>query len=377
IERLLQPLLANRPASPVPETELTILLAAFADLRNEIAGMRSFSELASCGALDRFRTIKRRLGDTLLHPRLLPAVVETTVAIKNRFRELWEDEEAQLLNDTNRVMELKRQLAAHPEVISPELREALDTFASVHRRVDQGRQDENVRREDVLELRRTLNVILNRFDSALSAIDGAPDKQEAPAPPPNPAAAATAVETTAKPSPGAATTTQMSPQLPTDPLLHEYLSKIMFVLELVGPETSPAEAARAKEIAGLRLEPWEGEAGRKSAAGLLPAGTLANEMARLWLYGAALRIRMDEEAREIDRLSKRGADRLSEVLEHATQSLERAAEIERRFGWFIDDALYRGDTEHLERLFRSRFRLLRAYSGLWLIHNERGGLSPF
>ena len=86
---------------------------------------------------------------------------------------------------------------------------------------------------------------------------------------------------------------------------------------------------------------------------------------------------MDEEAREIDRLQKRGSERLAEVLERGSQSLQRAGEMERRFQWFIDDALYRGDTEFLLHLYRSRFRLLRAYSGLWLVHNERGGISPF
>ena len=35
-----------------------------------------------------------------------PSLLETTVAIKNRFRELWEDEEAALLADTNKVREL-------------------------------------------------------------------------------------------------------------------------------------------------------------------------------------------------------------------------------------------------------------------------------
>jgi hypothetical protein len=106
-------------------------------------------------------------------------------------------------------------------------------------------------------------------------------------------------------------------------------------------------------------------------------GTLLAERDRLLLDAAALRVRMDEEAREIDRLQRRGSDRLGDLLERATQSLQRATELERRFQWFIDDALYRGDTKPLEGLYRSRFRLLRAHSGLWLIHNERGGTSPY
>jgi hypothetical protein len=95
------------------------------------------------------------------------------------------------------------------------------------------------------------------------------------------------------------------------------------------------------------------------------------------LQTAALRVRIDEEAREIDRLKSRDRELLDSALERAAQTLQRAAEMERRFHWFIDDALYRGDTENLDPLHRTRFRLLRAYSGLWLLHNEHGGTPPF
>jgi hypothetical protein len=373
IERLVRPLLQHRQPASMPENELTILLNALGDLRAEIVACRTFSELADGGALDRFRTLKRRLGDKLLHPRLLPAMLETTVTIKNRFRELWEDEEPQLLDDTNRVMELRRQLANHPELITPELREAIEVFAAAHQKFDQRRQEENLRREDVMELRRTLDRILEQFDSSVTA-------------PPSPSnTVETVTNVSAEPSgpgapAGAARETQpadVAGHFPPDPLLQESLSKIMFVLELVGRDHSAEEIVHAKEMVTLRLEPWEVEAGQRIMEGISAVGTLAGERDRLFLNGAALRVRMDEEAREIDRLQKRGSDRLLEVLERGGQSLQRAGEMERRFQWFVDDALYRGDTEFLLHLYRSRFRLLRAYSGLWLIHNERGGISPF
>jgi hypothetical protein len=374
IERLVQPLLQLRQPPAIPENELNILLHALGDLRAEITACRTFSELASGGSLDRFRTLKRRLGDRLLHPRLLSATLETTVTIKNRFRDLWEDEEPQLLEDTNRVMELRRQLAQHPELVSPELREAMDVFLNARRRFDQNRQEENLRRENVVELRRTLDRVLEQFDSSVNvpATAGEPIETVTSVN----AAAAEGVAAPASPASGGGTS-DVAGFFPPDPLLHEYLSKIMFVLELVGRERPADEIVHAKELVTLRLEPWEVEAGHRIMDGSSAVGTLAGERDRLFVNGAALRTRMDEEAREIDRLQKRGSERLPEVLERGSQSLQRAAEIERRFQWFIDDALYRGDTEFLLHLYRSRFRLLRAYSGLWLIHNERGGISPF
>ncbi len=366
IQRLVQPLLQLLPPSQASEQELEVLVHALADLKSEVLVCRTFTELAGGGALDRFRTLKRRLGETMLHPQLLPVLLETTVAIKNRFRELWEDEEAALLADTNKVRELEKQLSGHPEIATPDLREMLEVFASAQQRFDHGKQTENLRRDDALKLRMVLNRVLEQFDvTQFGGIFPAPIEAEA-APPsagePDPAAAAGEVP--------------VSP-FQADGLLQEYVSKILFALELVGDDRPAAETVTAKELASLRLEACEVEACRRLLDGQPPSASIGYERARLLVQAAALRIRMDEEAREIDRLHRRGSDHLAETLERGSQSLQRASEIDRRFGWLVDDALYRGDTNHLEQLYRCRFRLLRAYSGLWLIHNERGGISPF
>lgn len=374
IERLVQPLLQYRPSLKTPEQELEILLHALADLKAEVIGSRSFTELAGGGALDRFRSVKRRLGENMLHPRLLPVVLETTVAIKNRFRELWEDEETALMADTNKVRELQKQLAGNPEMATPELRELLEVFASAQQRFDEGRQTENLRREDALKLRMTLNRILEQFDISQITAQSQPsaaveEEGETPSP----------WETSKQlpPASGAAGAQPVSSGLQTDPLLQEYVSKIVFALELLGGDRPADEAVTAKELAHLRLEPCEVDACRELLEARDTPGSLRAERAKILLHAAALRIRLDDEAREIDRLQKRGSEHFPEALERASQSLQRAAEMDRRFSWLIEDALYRGDTEHLENMYRCRFRLMRAYSGLWLIHNERGGISPY
>ena len=377
VERIVQPLLAGRPLLPTPPAELDALLQGAAGLRSEVQSCRSFSDLVGGGALDRFRAFKRALGENLLHPALLPAVMETTIAIKNRFRELWGDEESQLMDDTNRVVELQRVLEAHPELVSPELRELLHTFTNVRRRFDLARQEENLRREDMLQLRRTLTLILEQYDAALS-------KQAGPAS--GDADLFRADEdtrpTVSAPGPVAARPADLrahplDAELAPDPLLADYINKIAFALDMVGRDRDPTETAQAKELASLRLEPCEIAAFRRIVDGQSPVGTLIGERDRLYLQTAALRVRIDEEAREIDRLKSRDRELLESALERAAQTLQRAAEMERRFHWFIDDALYRGDTENLDPLHRTRFRLLRAYSGLWLLHNEHGGTPPF
>ena len=375
IDRIVQPLLAGRPLLPITPAELDTLFQSASALRTEVLACRSFSDLVGGGALDRFRSFKRALGENLLHPGLLPAVMETTITIKNRFRELWDDEESQLMDDTNRVLELQRVLEAHPELISPELRELLQTFTTVRRRFDAARQEENLRREDMLQLRRTLTQILEQYDLSVSQPE-APgpvvadlfrvDEDTHPTSAPAPAA-----------RPPDLRAHSLEAELPPDPLLTDYVNKIAFALDMVGRDRDPVQTAQAKELASLRLEPCEIAAFRRVVDGESPAGTLIGERDRLYLHTAALRVRIDEEAREIDRLKSRDRELLQAALERAAQTLQRAAEMERRFHWFIDDALYRGDTENLDPLHRTRFRLLRAYSGLWLLHNEHGGTPPF
>ena len=346
-----------------------------ADLKAEVLGCRTFTELVAGGALDRFRSLKRRLGENMLHPRLLPVVLETTVTIKNRFRELWEDEESALMDDTNKVRELQKQLAGNPEMATPELRELLEVFASAQQRFDEGRQTENLRREDALKLRMTLNRILEQFDISQIACAAAnlprPSRRRKKPP------ILGDEQASSHRRPAHRAPRRLAPACKPARCSQEYVSKILFALELVGAERPADEAVTAKELAHLRLEPCEVEACRELVDGRAAAGTLAGERAKHLLQAAALRIRLDEEAREIDRLQKRGSEHFPEALERASQSLQRAAELDRRFGWMVEDALYQGDTEHLEQLYRCRFRLLRAYSGLWLIHNERGGISPY
>lgn len=366
IERIVQPLLAGRQPASTEDGELAILLGAVADLRAEVVACRSFTDLAAGGALDRFRTLKRRLGEGLLNPRLLPTVMQTTVAIKGRFHDLWEEEQARLADDSNRVRDLERQLQTHPEMVDDQLRQALALYASAQERFDRGLQEESVRREDALELRQSLNRILERFETAAQSDSHPPGELDGSS-----QLVDVAVEPIEEvPEPGIAS-------LSADPLIHEYLSKIVFALELVGRDRPAGEAVRAKELVALRIEPAEVAALRALQAQRTAAGTLSDERDRLLAQAAALRIRLEEEAREIERLQKLGSEHLADLLESVTQSLQRAAEIERRFGWFVDDALYRGDTEHLEPLYRCRLRLVNAYSALWLIHNERGGVSPF
>jgi hypothetical protein len=169
----------------------------------------------------------------------------------------------------------------------------------------------------------------------------------------------------------------LSDVLPLDPLLNEALHKIMFALEMVVWDRLPTQVTEAPEIKNLNLEVWEIDTYRKLAEGKVARGTAEWDLDSFFLTSAALRVKMEDECKEITRLEDGdNPDRLFEILERSAQSLERARDAERRFQWFIDDMLFRGDTNRLESIYRSRFRFLHAYSGLWLAHQRTGGLTP-
>ena len=61
-----------------------------------------------------------------------------------------------------------------------------------------------------------------------------------------------------------------------------------------------------------------------------------------------------------------------ELLTKAKQSLDRAKELDELFGEFLHEAVYYSNPKILHQLYRSRFRLLRGFSGLWLIYDRQG-----
>ncbi len=384
-ERLAE-LTRPEPLAPAEESELRNSLTAF---RKELEQISSFGELLSSQVYDRYRTFKQGLGASLLHPTILVEVIATNIEAKNRFRELYQDEEVRILEDTNRIFEIERYLERNPDLAHAELRRQIEAFRRFRIRFDSGRKEDNVKREDILDLRQAMNRVLESFEPGAgpkvpastatasggeNQIDDVLDVPEQEGLEPDRSSEHSEVLVFAEEEPRGESFADL---LPADPLLNETLHKVMFALELVVWDHAPEQAAFAKELHHLHLEPWEVGAYRRLVEQQVAEGSLGWELERFFITSAALRVKMEEEVEDVSRLARSpGADRLYEILERSAQSLERAREIDRRFHWFIEDMLYRGDTIHLEQVYRSHFRFMRAFSQLWLDHQENGGITP-
>ncbi|PWB73946.1 MAG: hypothetical protein C3F15_08435 [Holophagae bacterium] len=372
-------------------SEAAPLAEALRDFRTELRGFSSFDQLVDSGVYDRYRKLKQRLGRNFLHPPLLLEVVATNIEAKNQFQRLYRDEELKIIEETTKVFEIERFLERNPAVGHDELKQRLEAFREWWSRFDAGRRDDNLKREAIVELRRSMHAVIREFeplrrmtelakrqvevDASVRATPFSPDVptdviEGEPFPEPTDAVAQTQLETRAT---GGTLTEVLSP----DPLLNEVFHRIMFALEMVVWDRSPEQAVHAPELVELHLEPWEIAAYRSLVDERVGVGTTEWELEAFFLRSAALRIKMDGERSRVRNLAPtESADRVFEILERSGQSLERAREMDHRFQWFIDDLLYSGDTTRLEQLYRSRFRFLHAYSGLWLEHQARGGLTP-
>ena len=95
------------------------------------------------------------------------------------------------------------------------------------------------------------------------------------------------------------------------------------------------------------------------------------ELWLLYLRAAALRLKVDEEATILATAIAAGVRPEAELLAEAKKSLDLAKELDEQFGDLLQEAVYYSNRRILHQLYRSRFRLLRGFSGLWLIYDRQ------
>ncbi len=368
--------------SPLPAAETAPLVDAVVAIRSELESIEDYPAIVESRVYDRYRKLKQRLGPSALNPAIQLEIAITNIAAKNRFEELFRAEEARVSGNTNRILDIERYIDRHPELASSDLKEQIQAFRRSRVRYESGLRSGNVRRDDINEMTRAMHTVLARFDPAAKRTvagesTAAAPKTGAGVGSPATAAMSAAASAALRTTGGDGGDTSLADVLPLDPLLNETLHKIMFALEMVVWDRLPAQVNEAPEIRNLGLEPREIDTYRRLAQGKVERGTAEWELDSFFLNSAALRVKMEDERKEIARLEKIDSpERLFEILERSAQSLERARDVDRRFQWFIDDMLFRGDTSQLEDVYRCRFRFLHAYSGLWLQHQRAGGLTP-
>jgi hypothetical protein len=420
---------------PLAESDEEAIIEMLRALRNELASIEDFNTLMQSGILDRYRQYKHQLGKLFLHPPVLLQIIATNSEAKASFSRLYEDEETRILEDTNRILEIERHVERNPDMAHPELLEQLATFKKYRDQFDSGRKVDNVKGIDVVELRQTMMRVIEAFDTSVagdrepfadtpssptpiparsqperggffdqptdllaavdvpSAVDlGLPEASEPGAHPevlseeldesgfPDAAEISEARYTDEDDYP-VDTLSEIEEEAPSlvelvkpEQAIVDALQKIAFTIEMVAWDYTPEQAVSSRELNHLNLETWEFSAFRRIMAGELVEDTRPWQLERFFLISAALRVKIEEEIEEIQRLNQSGeSERLRQLVGQAAQSLELASRYEHRFQWFIEDILFNQESERLEQIHCSRFRFLQVYAQLWLEHWSHGG----
>ncbi|MFL6245139.1 MAG: hypothetical protein ACJ74H_03875, partial [Thermoanaerobaculia bacterium] len=238
---------------------------------------------------------------------------------------------------------------------NPELMREIARFRSAKEQFDRSRATHNVKHDTITQLKQSMTNILSQLDRGLGFGE---------------------VDTTADLPPAFFTEAEQHDRIigrfGNDPVLKPHLVRIAGVVDGVDSLLMPEEASEIPAVRELRLEPWEIAAYQKLFDRRPAEGKDdTDELWMLYVRAAALRMKIDEEATMLAASRAAGVSAESEVMNKAKLSLDTAKELDEEFNTLLHEAVYYTNARILHQLYRSRFRLLRGFSGLWLIYDQR------
>jgi hypothetical protein len=346
-----------RRADP-PEEEIARVIRAIRSMRDEVVHAVDFDDLTDKSLLRNSRVFKHRVGDLYFHPDVLLSIVELNVTTKNRFAKLYESEEKRIVDDAQKLMQHGDSITSSFGDANPALLDEIAKFRSHKEKFDASRAESNIKHDVIAQLKASMGSILAQLDRGLTS-DEEVELLDAPE------------------IPEAYVDEAEHYQLIADrfgkeePLLR-FLIRIASAIDPAGRGHHPEEIVNFPAVRELRLETWEVAAYQKLFNGMEPeAAEDSDELWTTYLRAAALRIKIDEEATILSTAAGAGAEPGRDLLDRAKASLDFAKELDEQFGDLLREAVYYSVPRILRQLYRSRFRLLRGFSGLWLIHDQQ------
>ena len=352
LRKLFQSLLSVRPAPPIEQQEVVDLIRAIRGLRDEIARSGNFEDLTGKDLLNQARALKQTLRNRIFHPDILLAIVDANITTKNRFSALYRDEEQKIVDDARKLLDSEPAIARGFGDTNPDLLDELERFKRFKQEFDDSRLNSNVKHGVIAQLKTSMNNILAQLDRGLDTAEPEPlsesfflDVQHADS---------------------------IQSRFGEDPVLHEHLLKIVTALDAMDRHLSHDRIANAPECRALRLEPWEIAAFQKLYSERHRREGETDDLLLLYLRAAALRMKIDQEANDLAAIpAHKTAD--PGLLENIKASLDRAKELDMAFRDFLQEGISYSNPKNVHRLYRSRLRLLRGFSGLWLLYDQHAG----
>ncbi len=312
------------------------IVRAFDELASDMTRAQEFEDLVTSRLLNNVRTMKRSVASGLANPEVLAAVATCNLRTRSVFRRLYDREERRLDEATERIGDLEKELTRGGLEV-PTAAE-FQRFHESRSRFDRQSRDSNLKALQVVELKEAIGHVLGRFE--LSGLE-AEDIDEA----------LELVE-------------EVESDGNDDEFWKPHVDRVLGPVELY----DDGSGALRTDIAGLdnlRLEPWELKAARRSVAA---GGAPPTERDRILLRAVALRLKAEEETAAL----RSGADSgpSSELMRAAKATLGRVPNLDASLSSVIDEAEAISSSEEIRAWTRTRFRLLRSMSDLWLMQDS-------
>ncbi len=336
---------AALPGVEIDDGMLASRRAQVEEFRRELGGLGSFEALTGSGFIQRYRDLKHEMGRYLFHPELMVAVVESNLAVKNKVRQYYRSEEQRILDESNRILELESEVGSDPPLAAEisDLRQSME-------HLERSQQRDNVKLGDLDLLRRQVGELAPRLAARRELRDSRQD---------------IALSIAASPEARAAMGEIASAQARS--MADSHLQEIIQALDSTDSKDDPKAVALARDIYHLRLEPREIVAYRQ----IYVSHIGDTEVETFLLEAAALRLRINQEAAEIaELLDETAVTKDAPVFERARATTRAADAVVQRFSSVIDVAVQDGNFIEAQQLQLLRMRLIRDYSGLWLLVNR-------
>jgi hypothetical protein len=382
LQKLFGALITLMPRAAPPAELVNEVVESLARIKRGIERCSRFDELIESRVLDDLRRVKHAMGSAIYTVEALSAMLEANLAAKNKFSALYEAEERRIAESSRQLSKMEEELENGTKSSAEDLAAEFQRFHELQRALEASKE-KGVRRMEVRRLSRTIDTLLAKLDLPASepasaavpaVLDGGrsatrPGQGAHHAPFPASDGAASempsgeAIEESAPPGPARKEAT--APE--RDPLLADYAAKVLSTVETMdGPGS-----LSSRSVSRFRLEPWEIRAARRLLrAPSADDGDETRARDLLFFESALVRMRIDDEAQS---LRAPIANDLAPHLAASAQCLVRAQELDRRFRAEVDASSKAAAPDRVKEVNRSRFRLLRSFAGLWLLHDTKSG----
>src|SRR6202035_5938450 len=314
-------------------------------IRAELERIETLDELNEGGLIRRYRDFKHGLGNLFFEPGVALAVQETNLAIKGKVRKLYRQEERRIVAEYQRVFELEREVP-----VDGQLDGELSLFRQEVERFEQQLQKDEFKLDDIAQIRQRVRSLLPRLNEARSG-----------------SAVSTGPLRLGDTGEQRAALAAQAPLTEREDLLGEHYRQLVDAIREVNPDLRPDSVVLTPAVFPLRLEAREVLAYRR----LFRAEDCDRELEQFLLEAAALRMRLNEEAQEITGiLDETSATGEAPIYGRARLTASTADAYLWRFNHVLHELQLAGVVAEGRQVQLLRMRLMRDYSGLWLLAHK-------